>query len=132
MLKIIFALLMIGFFSTKANADWEAVGSTNESIYMIDPNKIRTASEYGKSYLKVWVKQVIYNDITKDGLSVGDYEIDLQHIDCNGLTSGLKSYALYKKSGSLVDSYQSNHVEMSDVIPNSIGEMILEKACLYQ
>ena len=50
----------------KANAEWESVGSTNEDIYLIDPDKIRTASEYGgKSYLKVWVKKIIYNDITK-------------------------------------------------------------------
>lgn len=132
MLKIVFALLMIGFFSAKANAEWESVGSTNENIYLIDPDKIRTASEYGKSYLKVWVKQVIYNDITKDGFSVGDYEIDLWHIDCNALTSGLKSYAEYKKNGNLVNSRQLTYVEMRDVIPNSVGEGVLEKACQYQ
>jgi hypothetical protein len=132
MLKIICALLMIGVLTTQANAEWEQVGTTNENIYLIDPDKIRTASEYGKSYLKVWVKRVIYNDITKDGLSVGDYEIDLWHIDCNGLTSGLKSYAEYKKSGILIKSNQTTYVEMNDVIPNSVGEAVLEKACLYQ
>ena len=132
MLKIVFALLMIGFFPVKANAEWESVGSTDEHIYLIDPDKIRTASEYGKSYLKVWVKLVIYNDITKDGFSVGDYEIDLLHIDCNALTSGLKSYAKYKKNGNLVNSRQLTYVEMRDVIPNSVGEGILEKACQYQ
>lgn len=133
MLKIVFALLMIGFFSVKANAEWESVGTTNEHIYLIDPDKIRTASEYaGKSYLKVWVKNIIYNDITKDGLSVGDYKINLWHIDCNALTSGLKSYADYKKNGSLVDSQQVSYVKMEDVIPNSAGEAILEKACQYQ
>ena len=133
MLKIVFALLMIVFFSVKANAEWESVGSTNEDIYLIDPDKIRTASEYdGKSYLKVWVKKIIYNDITKDGFSVGDYRIDLWHIDCNALTSGMRSYAEYKKNGSLVDSHQFSYVEMKDVIPSSIGEAILEKACQYQ
>ena len=132
MLKIVFALLMIGFFPVKANAEWESVGSTDEHIYLIDPDKIRTASEYGKSYLKVWVKRVIYNDITKDGFSVGDYEIHLLHIDCNALTSGLKSYAEYKKNGNLVNSHQLTYVEMRDVIPNSVGEGILEKACQYQ
>ena len=123
---------MIGVLTTQANAEWEQVGTTNEHIYLVDPDKIRTASEYGKSYLKVWVKKIIYNDITKDGFSVGDYEIDLWQMDCNGLTSGLKSYAEYKKNGSLVNSHQLNYVTMTDVIPNSIGEAILEKACLYQ
>lgn len=132
MLKIVLALLMIGFFSAKANAEWERVGSTDEDIYLIDPDKIRTASEYGKPYLKVWVKKIIYNDITKDGFTVGDYWIGLWHIDCNALTSGMKSYAEYRKNGSLVDSGQVSYVEMKDVIPSSIGEAILEKACQYQ
>ena len=81
---------------------------------------------------RVWVKKIIYNDITKDGFSVGDYRIDLWHIDCNALTSGMRSYAEYKKNGSLVDSHQFSYVEMKDVIPSSIGEAILEKACQYQ
>lgn len=132
MLKIIFVLLMVSIYSAKVNAEWQNIGSTDEHIYFLDPDKIRKASGYGDSYLKVWVKQVIFNDITKDGLSVNDYSIVLWQVDCNGLTIGMKSYAEYKKDGRLVNSNQKSYVSMSDVIPNSIGEGILEKACLYK
>ena len=56
----------------------------------------------------------------------------MKEVYCNALTSGMRSYAEYKKNGSLVDSHQFSYVEMKDVIPSSIGEAILEKACQYQ
>lgn len=129
MLKFFLGVLVAGILSTNVNADWERVGSSDEYYYYVDTDKTRKASEYGKTYLKVWGKQIVYNDITKDGLSVDDYSISLWHINCNELTIGMKSYNEYKKSGKLLNSDHNSYVTMKDVIPNSIGESILEKSC---
>lgn len=132
MLKKVWGLFLVLTVVTPANAEWELTTYSDEHYYFVDQERVRESTEYGKTYLKVWVKQVIYNDITKDGYGVGDYSLLLWQIDCNALTMGIKSYADYKKNGKMVYSTQAPFVKMNDAMPNSVGETFLNKACFSQ
>lgn len=116
--------------STQAMAEsWVFVGETDESKYYIDSDRIQTINEYGKNYQKIWVKELIYNDITKDGLTVGDYYLQLFQIDCKNQMFGMKVFASYKNNGHKIESEHLNRVSMRDAIPGSIGDSVVQYAC---
>lgn len=130
MLKLIGAFLVGFFISMQASAStWIEVSLTDESTYHIDLDRVQRTSEYGKSYFKVWVKETIYNDITKDGLTVGDYSLFLYHVDCQAQALGAKSYVSYKKNGKKINSKYFDYVKMRDAVPNSIGDSIVTYTC---
>lgn len=131
MKKLIYSLALI-VFCTKAlaNSDWLEMGRTGEYNYFINVPSVKNINVYGKPMIQAWIKMVIYNDITKDGLTVGDYSLLLYQINCQDETIGLKSSTDYKNNGkTLGRSFDKTYVEMKDVIPNSIGQGILSYGC---
>ena len=85
---------------------------------------------YGK--VEVWLKSVVINDLTKDGLSLGDYSMELVQYNCNDRTSKNISYTDYSKTtGKVINSYTyPTYDNFKAVIPESVGESRLEGACL--
>ena len=73
-------------------ANWSFLGETDEYRFELDLDSIKKIkrSEFGSynTVTQFWVKKTIINDLTKDGLSVGDHLLDLYHIDCNEDTLG--------------------------------------------
>ena len=84
-----------------------------------------------QSNKKAWIKSVIVNDLTKDSMTVGDYNMVLQWANCNARTLGYKSNTAYRKNGTVINNLSNSvsYVRMSDVIPGSIGEAILDSIC---
>lgn len=114
-----------------AEANWVHIGSSNEHIFAIDHNSISQVSQYPyTNYKKAWVKSVIYNDVTKDGMTVKDYSMVLYWANCQGQAIGTKSITDYKSNGSVYGrSYTPSYVDMKDVVPDSIGSSILDAIC---
>ena len=115
-----------------AESNWKVVGSSKENVYGIDINSISNGTEYPyQSNKKAWIKSVIVNDLTKDSMTVGDYNMVLQWANCNARTLGYKSNTAYRKNGTVINNLSNSvsYVRMSDVIPGSIGEAILDSIC---
>jgi hypothetical protein len=113
-----------------AQADWIKVADGSEYTYSLDPNRIVSTSDSLK-YAEAWVKMVIDNDLTKDGLSVGDYKLAKYKFKCDTTELGLVGIYLYKKSGQLFDSYKPSYVAYEPAIPDTHGERLLEVVCDY-
>lgn len=109
--------------------DWFYMGKTNESKYYINIPSISEFNEYGSKLVKSWIKEEIYNDITKDGLTVGDHTMFLYQLDCKNNKIGLKSMTSYKGNKPFGIPTNKSYVEMRDVIPESIGQSILAYSC---
>lgn len=130
MKKIIyfFTLILISN-SIFANEEWFEMGRTDESRYYLNVPSVKETNVYGKSVVQSWVKMVIFNDISKDGLSVGDYSMLLYQSNCDEETLGIKSITDYKKDRVFGRPTSNSYVQMKDVLPNSIGKAILEYSC---
>ncbi|MBJ8506551.1 hypothetical protein I6M96_16295 [Acinetobacter seifertii] len=109
--------------------DWYKINETDESKYYINLPSISETNIYGRKVVKAWVKDLIYNDLTKDGLSVGDYTMSLFYSNCDDSTLGIKSLTQYKNGKVFGNQLNNSYVNMKDVIPNSIGESILNYSC---
>lgn len=114
---------------TFASDDWFLMGNTKESKYYINMPSISETREYGKTIVKSWIKIQIFNDLTKDGLSVGDYTLMLYQVNCNENTIGVKTSTSYKDGKPYGSQINKTYVQMNDVIPESIGQSILAYSC---
>lgn len=131
------SLFLVGAFSIVSSvgfaaSDWKVVATSNEHVYGVDLNSIAKVSEYPyQKYHKAWVKSVIVNDLTKDGMTVGDYNMILEWVDCSSRTLGNKSQISYKQNGTVIPNAgrSMGYVKMEDVIPGTIGESILDAIC---
>lgn len=129
--------LLIGLFSGGAFAEsrWVKVNSSFDgfTIYL-DMNSISNVSEYPyQDNKKFWTKNVVDEDMVKDGFAVGDYFMFLNWVNCKGKTMGRKSIFINKKLKNGLwdsDSSTTQYVEMTDVIPDSIGEDLVTIVCL--
>jgi hypothetical protein len=130
-LKSIFILIFLLFNGIAFSQNWIYVGSaTNGNKYYLRSNN---TSETG--YKKVWSKTVgksfQYKKNGKTHTLLNGYSIDLHEYDCSGRKVKLLSYVYYNSKGTPVHSVtlQSYETEWWDVIPDSIGEMLLNKVC---
>ncbi|MEN8321127.1 hypothetical protein [Acinetobacter junii] len=114
---------------SKASDDWYPIATTDESKFFINVQNISESREYGKTIVKSWIKMQIFNDITKDGLSVGDYSLMLYHSNCEDNTVGMKSLTSYKNGKLFGNGVNKSYVQMNDAIPESIGESIIAYSC---
>lgn len=114
-----------------ANGEWVEAGQTDEAKYFINYQSIKEVSVYGVTMTQAWIKMVIYNDISKDGLSKGDYSMMLEQMDCSNETMGLKAITNYKKNGRVIGNSNSrSYTPMNEVIPGSVGQDILKLSCI--
>ncbi len=127
------ALIGLASCGVFAEPEWKFIGDTNGIFVFIDTNSISQVSEYGyQANKKFWSKQYIAEDLLQDGLAVGDYRMALTWVNCENRTLGTKSVTLYKKlKNGAVDnkSESSSYVEMSEVVPNSIGDNVVNIVC---
>lgn len=126
-------VLVLGLSSNLSfAADWKYINYSDEHVYGIDINSISQVNEYSyQKYKKAWIKNVIKNDLSKDGMTVGDYSMMLYWADCNTRTLGLKTSTSYKSNGKVIPNYSfsNSYVSMQDVIPETIGEGIIDAIC---
>lgn len=127
------ALISLVTCITFAESQWHPLDSANGFIIGADIKNISNVTEYShQTNKKVWIKSVVYEDLIQDGLAVGDYYMTLYWVNCNNRTLGVKSVSSYikQKNGTVKNNTETEHfVKMNDVIPNSIGEGILDTVC---
>jgi hypothetical protein len=130
-MKNILILILITFSIQAKSQDWIYVGyGKNGSKYYIRNSSIK---EYNNS--RVWVKtiankmQYVKNGKTYD--LINGTSLDLYEFDCSLRQMKLLSYAYYNSKGTLVSSKSLNYYlsDSQDVLPDSIGEMLLNKVC---
>lgn len=130
-MKKIVILGLFFFASLGANAEenWINIGKTDESNFYINFKSIEEAYDYNNTYVKSWIKSVIYNDITKDGLSVGDITMTLYYSNCSKNQLGVKTLIAYKNNKPFGSQINNTHPDMRDVIPETMGKLIFDYSC---
>lgn len=128
---LMLCLLAVGSNQIFAADDWVEIGTGNEDIFYMSKSYMKPVKSYAGSSIKIeaWVKSVIYNDIVKDGRSVGDYTQTLFEFDCTSETIKPIQNVNYNKNGSVQNSYESPYPKASRVVPNTHGETWLNIAC---
>lgn len=109
---------------------WISVSRSNEFEALINFNYVEPLSNGG---VQAWVKNVVINDVTKDGLSLGDYSMYLAKYDCSNRTYKNISYTDYNsKTGAILDSYTFPAYQgFKPVIPDSVGESQFNSVCFF-
>ena len=135
-----FKKLLIGAFiggvscGACAEAEWKYINTSDSGFIIgVDINNISNVSEYGyQQNKKFWSKQVVSTDLVQDDLAVGDHRMVLYWANCNAKTLGIKSITTYtkQKNGAYnPKTYTSPVVEMEDIIPDTMGDQILNAVC---
>ncbi len=128
----IFFLLLIFFASQSCfSQNWIYVGKSGKGDTWYLRNI--TTSDYGNK--KVWskrlAKSITYQKRGKFYTMINGYCLELREYDCSGKQSKLLSLAYYNSTGSVVHSFrlQDYETDWDDVLPDSIGETLLNKFC---
>lgn len=111
--------------------NWEYIGQNQEYQFYISPSTIKSSQKntYSPIYQQAWFKFYIYNDLTKDGLSAGDYKLRLFQFDCAQQTLGVVRSIDYKADGTTVNSEIPSMINMKAVVPDSIGQGLSDAVC---
>lgn len=125
MKKIVLLLtLLIG--ANLFSQDWEEILKGNDNKYYYKPNTDTTA----------WIKETsdkmaYYPTNSKNKKIIDGYKIVLYKFDCSEKQIGILQMTVYSKSGKVVSSAKISElfVEMNYVIPDSIGEGMLNLFC---
>lgn len=128
MIKKSILALILSFSSFSTFAEWIEFDKDNEKTFYSDPSRWSIKSEDTKK-IEVWMKNVIHTDLTKDGLSVGDYQLTKHSVSCENKEIALLAYYAYSK-GKVIDSYIENYPSYTPLIPDSRGEYLANTACV--
>lgn len=84
---------------------------------------------------EAWVKRIVFNDISKDGLGLNDYTMELNHYNCNDRSRKSISYTDYSfKTGKVLNTVTNPNYgvysKFQAVIPETVGESELDAICL--
>lgn len=130
MTKRILTIILGLFISTQSfSQTWTYVGKNAKSeLYFIKKH----SETYGST--KVWIKHISkITEYYKRGKTyiVNGYTLTLYETDCTDRKLNLRTVNTYKSDGTFVDTYSKEEYQndWTEVVPDSIGEMFLEKAC---
>lgn len=116
---------------------WQYVTtSTDDSVYFVDTETLRSSSSSFDSYKTAWIKinhsnnkkKFVKNARTKLLTKIVE-EKQLYYVKCESRQIALMSYAEYSRSGSVLSSGSDYSPTYRAVIPETIGEEILKSAC---
>jgi len=122
---MIFFLAMTSF--TALSQDWIIAGKDADGVYLI--------KKHSQNSSKIWSKYVSkklkYSKNSKT-LYTSGYSMCLFDIDCADRKIDLRSSTTYSNDGRVLSSFQMEDYDVNweEVVPESVGEMILNKACL--
>lgn len=110
-------------------AGWLRVASSAEFETYVNYNYVETSSY---DITKAWVKRVVSNDISKDGLALGDYVMVQTIYNCKDKTYKDLYYASYNhKNGQVINS-STLYKSYESPVPESVGEAQLDSVCFYK
>lgn len=115
---------------TLSSKGWLAVSLSREFETYINFNYVEPL---GSGLTQAWLKHVVVNDLSKDGLALGDYTMVLSQFNCKNKTEKSVSYTDYDaKTGVSKRSYTyPSYTEMKPPVPDSVGESQLESVCFF-
>lgn len=107
---------------------WSSVSSGNEFESFVHYDYVKPLSN---GLTDVWIKYVVVNDVSKDGLGLGDYFMNLSKFNCSDQTYKHISATSYQKNtGKVIDSYTyPTYSNYEAVIPESAGDKQMYAAC---
>lgn len=132
-IRLTTGLLLASFAVMPAWAnDWTLIGKNAEYELYLASSTIKTVqrNKISPKYQQAWFKFYIHNDMTKDGLRVGDYKLRYFQFDCAQQTLGLVSGVDYFQDGTIAKSEQPPAVDMKPIIPDSVGQGLSDAICL--
>ncbi len=111
--------------------EWTYVGKGNDnySIYIKTEYTSFEKNAYPNPYYKGWVKESYPTYTYKGKTYKNAYSLTLYGIDCNNNKICTLQDILYNGSGNMLSS-STGYELMEDVVPGSVGEEIVKKACL--
>jgi hypothetical protein len=127
---ILFVLFVLSCYHSFSQ-DWQYAGSSQDG----DKYYIRDAGNSDVGYKKYWMKTVAKNlsyfkNSKKIKLTNG-YSMELFEYNCSSKQVKLLSIYHYYASGKVANSFTIPfyRTEWRDVLPDSVGEMVLDRAC---
>lgn len=139
-------IMALPIIATSAWAeDWQEIGQNAEYKLFIAPSSVREVQHHPMqpTYQQAWFRFDIHQELSKDGLDVGDYKLRYYQIDCSqpamGLVQGL-DYQYPKNADTSNDEQQAvlvketnpKSIEMKKVSPSSIGQALADSVCSGQ
>ena len=121
--KLLLSLIVV--VPVIAQAEWVEVTHTNERKFYLNGTYIKDNSDT----VQYWVKSIIYNDLTKDGQSVGDFSMYNLSGKCNSRETALFAVTDYYNDGRAFRSDSIPYASYSVAVPASVGESLLLMAC---
>lgn len=112
-------------------SDWAWIGKNKEYAVFISPSSVKNVQKNARSpiYQQAWFKMHIQNDISKDGLRVGDYKLRLYQFDCAQQTVGLVYSVDQNKLDGTTKTEQVKTIEMKPAVPESMGQAFMDVIC---
>lgn len=137
MKSLIIILSLFFFGQTSYCQDWISVGTDSGGNKWYIKSSYVKKEGYGDSgdNIRIWTKKELNKKtIKKNGKSLTYTNVkELQLIvgDCNERKIKFVTTIVYNSQGKLIDSYtlEEYEQEWQDVVPESMGEAILDKIC---
>lgn len=125
-MKQILVIFLIVFSTKTYSQNWEQILQTEQEEYFYKPNTRNTA------WVKIVSEKIEYDsEKTQKKEIIDGYKMILWKFDCSGKKIGIIQAIIYSKDGKSIQSYEQNEflMEMSYVVPETIGEELLYKFC---
>jgi hypothetical protein len=114
-------LLSFEQFLAENKGDWVIATTDKGTTYFYNPRKMLCDD---KGILKVWVKAV-----KQDLKEAGNYSISRYDLKCEVNQVRILSQTEYNGKGEVTSDFTSDDPKWQDVVPDSVGEGILETVC---
>lgn len=120
--------IFLFLFSIKGNSQvWVFAGSTTDGDSLFVKKHSASSTKF---WLKTISKAIKYQTSNKNETAVG-YSLTLYDMNCTDRQLAIRSFTVYNKTGTVLQALDVEEYEKKwkYVVPDSIGEMILNKAC---
>lgn len=114
---------------------WKRISSSETASYYYDTTSIKPF----KKHLRVWLRteenvNSYIEERKKNRLPIEGYEdyshnLDLLEFDCSSDEIGQVASITYTKKGQILNKYESKTIDMSSIIPDSIGDALFKLVC---
>tara|TARA_R110000850_G_scaffold245318_1_gene370200 strand:+ start:329 stop:712 length:384 start_codon:yes stop_codon:yes gene_type:complete len=125
-MKQTLVLVLIVFSIKTYSQNWEQILQTEQEEYFYKPNTQNTA------WIKIVSEQTEFiSEKTQKKKIIDGYKMILWKFDCNGKKIGVIQAIIYSTDGKSINSFKQNEilVEMDYVVPETIGEKLLDIFC---
>ena len=122
-------------------SNWISIGTSSaNSRYYLDTDSVRSGSQFSLKYIVAWIKVDSTLNKTASVNMGGKANIRrhiaeskiLYHIQCDEHKMRIASYVDYDASGAVLASRNFDFAgAFNPVVPESVGELILDRVCEY-